>query len=76
MSFTEETADIAARMIAALLASDEGALAVLHTLPAVFPWVRHLTTEETREFVRELVDATRDAVDLDVHQSLPRGPAA
>ncbi|WP_219601797.1 hypothetical protein [Nonomuraea indica] len=68
----EETADIAARMIAALLASDEGALAVLHTLPAVFPWVRHLTEEETREFVQELVDATRDAVDLDVHATLHR----
>ncbi|GLW99206.1 hypothetical protein [Microtetraspora sp. NBRC 16547] len=68
----EETADIAARMIAALLASDEGTRAVLHALPSVFPWVRHLAAEETREFVQELVDTTRDAVDLDVHATLHR----
>ncbi|MFF5213448.1 hypothetical protein [Streptosporangium sp. NPDC000396] len=68
----EETADVAARMIAALLASDEGVRAVLHALPVVFPWVRHLSGEERREFVQELVDATRDAVDLDVHATLHR----
>ncbi|WP_326637540.1 hypothetical protein OG884_27320 [Streptosporangium sp. NBC_01755] len=68
----EETADVAARMIAALPANDEGTRAVLHALPQVFPWVRHLSVEETREFVRELVDATRDSVDLDVHSTLHR----
>lgn len=68
----EETADVAARMIAALMASDEGSRAVLHALPEVFPWVRHLSEEEKREFVQELVDATRDAVDLDVHATLHR----
>jgi hypothetical protein len=68
----EETADVAARMIAALLASDEGTRAILQSLPAVFPWVRHLSTEETREFIEDLVDATRDAVDLDVHATLHR----
>ncbi|MFC4534549.1 hypothetical protein [Sphaerisporangium dianthi] len=68
----EETADVAARMITALLASDEGVHAVLHSLPAVFPWVRHLSVDERREFVQELVDATRDAVELDVHATLHR----
>jgi hypothetical protein len=68
----EETADVAARMVAALLTSDEGVRAVLHALPAVFPWVRHLSADEMQEFVRELVEATRDAVDLDVHATLHR----
>ncbi|WP_449061500.1 hypothetical protein [Planomonospora algeriensis] len=63
---------MAARMIAALLASDEGMRAVLYALPAVFPWARHLSTDERREFVQELVDATRDAADLDVHAALHR----
>ncbi|AWS41700.1 prevent-host-death family protein [Streptosporangium sp. 'caverna'] len=68
----EETADVAARMVAALLASDEGVRAILHALPSVFPWVRHLSLDETQEFVQELVEATRDAVDLDVHATLHR----
>jgi hypothetical protein len=68
----EETADVAARMMTALLASDEGSHAILHALPTVFPWARHLSAEETREFVQELVDATRDAVDLDVHATVHR----
>ncbi|MEV0590028.1 hypothetical protein [Nonomuraea cavernae] len=68
----EETADVAARMITALLASDEGMGVVLHALTTVFPWARHLSAEETQEFVQELLDATRDAVDLDVHATLHR----
>ncbi|MEU9830131.1 hypothetical protein AB0D67_01200 [Streptosporangium sp. NPDC048047] len=68
----EETADVAARMIAALLSSDEGVRVILHALPVVFPWGRHLSADERREFAQELVDATRDAVDLDVHATLHR----
>ncbi|HEY9523562.1 MAG TPA: hypothetical protein VIR33_09995 [Thermopolyspora sp.] len=68
----EETADVAARMIAALMTSAEGAHAVLGALPAVFPWARHLSADEMHEFVQELVEATRDTVDLDVHASLHR----
>jgi hypothetical protein len=68
----EETADVTARMLAVLLGNEEGTRAVLHALPAVFPWVRHLSQDERREFVGELVDATRDAVDLDVHATLHR----
>jgi hypothetical protein len=68
----EETADVTARLFAALISSDEGARAVLLALPAVFPWVRHLSAEEVREFVVDLVDATRDVVELDVHANLHR----
>ncbi|MEU7688893.1 hypothetical protein OHB01_05300 [Microbispora hainanensis] len=68
----EETAEVAARMVAALLADDEGIRAVLHALPVVFPWVRHLNDEEKQQFVRDLVDATHDAIDLDVHATLHR----
>jgi 6-pyruvoyl-tetrahydropterin synthase len=68
----EETADVTARLFAALISSDEGARTVLLALPAVFPWTRHLSAEEVREFVVDLVDATHDAVDLDVHATLHR----
>ncbi|MEW1721125.1 prevent-host-death family protein [Streptomyces sp. NPDC093109] len=66
----ERTADITARLFAALISSDEGARAVLLALPDVFPWVRHLSAEEVREFVIDLVEATRDAAELDVHSNL------
>ncbi|MGW2872354.1 prevent-host-death family protein [Kitasatospora sp. NPDC001225] len=68
----EQTADVTARLLAALIGSDEGARAVLPALPMVFPWVRHLSAEEIREFVVDLVDATRDVVELDVHTGLHR----
>lgn len=68
----EETADVTARLFAALITNDDGARAVLLALPEVFPWTRHLSTEEVREFVVDLVHATRDAVDLDVHANLHR----
>lgn len=68
----EETADITARLFAALIGSDDGARAILRALPSVFPWVRHLSDDEVAQFVRELVDATHDAVHLDVHANLHR----
>ncbi|MDT6984515.1 prevent-host-death family protein [Streptomyces lusitanus] len=68
----EETADITARLLGALVRSDAGERAVLRALPSVFPWVRHLSTEEVREFVADLVDATNDASHLDVHGNLHR----
>jgi hypothetical protein len=66
----EETADVTARLLAALISSGDGERAILRALPSVFPWVRHLSSDEVREFVGELIDATRDAVELDVHNSL------
>ncbi|GAA0325909.1 hypothetical protein GCM10010151_14810 [Actinoallomurus spadix] len=38
----------------------------------MFPWVRHLSAAEVREFVVELVDAVRDAAELDVHSNVHR----
>ncbi|MEU9702085.1 prevent-host-death family protein [Streptomyces sp. NPDC047981] len=68
----EETAEITARLLAALLTADDGARTIGRALPAVFPWVRHLSADELREFVQELVDATYDAAQLDVHANLHR----
>ncbi|MDH6112151.1 hypothetical protein P3T36_006822 [Kitasatospora sp. MAP12-15] len=68
----EMTADVTASLFAALLGSDEGARAILLALPMVFPWTRHLSAEEVRELVVQLVDATRDVVELDVHANLHR----
>ncbi|MGA5123732.1 prevent-host-death family protein [Streptomyces pseudogriseolus] len=68
----EETADITARLLGALVRSDAGERAILRALPSVFPWVRHLSTEEVREFVADLIDATNDASHLDVHGNLHR----
>ncbi|WP_412519929.1 hypothetical protein K8Z49_18120 [Actinomadura madurae] len=35
-------------------------------MPDVFPWIRHLSTEEVRAFTVELVDALSDAAGLDL----------
>ncbi|MHC0434072.1 prevent-host-death family protein [Streptomyces sp. O3] len=68
----EETADVTARILAALLAHEAGAQAIGAVLPSVFPWVRHLSAVEVREFMRDLVAATTDAAELDVHATLHR----
>ncbi|MFB4196896.1 prevent-host-death family protein [Streptomyces carpaticus] len=67
-----ETAEITARLITALMSSDEGSRAVRRALPAVFPRTRHLSTAETEEFATELISATSDATELDVHANLHR----
>nr|SBO92855.1 hypothetical protein BN4615_P2369 [Nonomuraea gerenzanensis] len=68
----EETASVVAHLLSALVLSEVGVRAVEHALPAVFSWARHLSADEQREFVRDLVDATKDAVELDVHATLHR----
>ncbi|WP_369223345.1 prevent-host-death family protein [Streptomyces sp. R39] len=68
----EETAEITARLLAALVRSDTGERAIQRALPSVFPWVRHLSADELKEFVAELIDATYDAAQLDVHTNLHR----
>ncbi|GII45616.1 hypothetical protein Psi02_20400 [Planotetraspora silvatica] len=35
-------------------------------MPEVFPWVRHLTSDELRAFTLELVEALSDAAELEV----------
>ncbi|GAA4212928.1 hypothetical protein [Microbispora amethystogenes] len=49
----EETAQVAA-----LLSCAMGTPAVLHALPRVLPWVRHLSGDEMQQFVQELLAAT------------------
>ncbi|MCO6005129.1 hypothetical protein NE236_09045 [Actinoallomurus purpureus] len=39
---------------------DPSVRALLLAMPDVFPWVRHLSTEEVRSFTVELVDALSD----------------
>jgi hypothetical protein len=68
----EETADVTWRLLAALISSDDGERAILHALPSVFPWVRHLSPDEVRQLVADLVDAMGDVVELDVHSGLHR----
>jgi hypothetical protein len=47
-----------------LMQNDEGARALLLALPAVFPWVRFLPTEDVRTFLVELVDTIHACGDL------------
>jgi hypothetical protein len=61
-----------ARLLTALIGSDEGARALLLALPQVFPWVRHLSTAEVREFAAELMNAIRDVAEPDVHSNVHR----
>lgn len=68
----EETANVVANLLSALVVSKEGVRVVENALPAVFSWARHLSDSERREFVQDLVNATRDAVELDVHATLHR----
>jgi len=68
----EEAADVAVRLLSALLGSDAGDQAVLRAMPLAFPWVRHLSDGEIREFARDLIDATRDITELDVPANLHR----
>ncbi|MCH0540162.1 prevent-host-death family protein [Streptomyces sp. MUM 203J] len=66
----EEAVATIARTFAALIKSDEGARALLLALPETFPWVRHLDPEEVQEFLVEIVQAVRDAADIDVYGPL------
>ncbi|WP_260615674.1 hypothetical protein [Microbispora sp. KK1-11] len=45
---------------------DPTARALVIAMPEVFPWGRHLTSDEVRSFTLELVEALSDAAELDV----------
>ncbi|MER6996975.1 prevent-host-death family protein [Streptomyces sp. NPDC000410] len=62
----EEAVTTIAHTFAALIKTDDGARALLLALPEIFPWVRHLDEDEVREMTVELVNAVRDAAELDV----------
>ncbi|GII56872.1 hypothetical protein Pth03_52610 [Planotetraspora thailandica] len=62
----EQTLATASRLFLALIKHDPTARALVIAMPEVFPWVRHLTSDELRAFTLELVEALSDAAELDV----------
>ncbi|WP_182898155.1 hypothetical protein [Microbispora sp. H10830] len=62
----EQTLATASRLFLALLRHDPTARALVIAMPEVFPWVRHLSSDEVRSFTLELVEALSDAAELDV----------
>jgi hypothetical protein len=62
----DETLTTASRIFLALMKHDASARALLLAMSDVFPWVRHLSTEEVRAFTVELVDALSDAAELEL----------
>jgi hypothetical protein len=62
----DETLATASRIFIALMKHDPGARELLLAMPDVFPWVRHLTTDEVRAFTLELVEALSDAAELNL----------
>ena len=61
----DQSLTTASRMFLALMKHDAAARTLLLAMPDVFPWVRHLTEDEIREFTVELVAALSDAAELD-----------
>ena len=60
----------ASRLFRALLKHDPAAEVLRLAMPDVFPWVRHLTDQEVREFTVELAQVLSDAVELDADLAL------
>jgi hypothetical protein len=52
----DDALDMASRLFFSLVKNDEGARALLLSLPDVFPWVKFLPTEGVRAFLVELVE--------------------
>jgi hypothetical protein len=48
---------------------DPSAPALLLAMSEVFPWVRHLSSEEVCTFTVELVDALSDAAEIDLREN-------
>lgn len=62
----DRTLVTASRLFLALLNHDPTARTLAIAMPEVFPWVRHLTADELRDFTYELVEALSDAAELDL----------
>lgn len=60
----DESLTAASQLFLALLKHDPAAEALQLAMPDVFPWVRHLTDQEIREFTVELAEVLSDAVEL------------
>lgn len=61
----DESLSAASRLFLALLKHDAAAATLRLAIPDVFPWVRHLSEEEIREFTVELAEVLSDAAELD-----------
>ncbi|WP_214105294.1 hypothetical protein [Acrocarpospora catenulata] len=66
----EQTLATASRLFLALIKHDPTARALVIAMPEVFPWARHLTSDELRAFTLELVEALSDAAELDVDANI------
>ncbi|MCK2219560.1 hypothetical protein MF672_038070 [Actinomadura sp. ATCC 31491] len=62
----DRTLSTASRLLLALMRHDSTARSLVLAMPDVFPWVRHLSSDELRSFTLELVEALSDAAELDV----------
>lgn len=60
----DEALSMASRLFFSLVKNDEGARALLLSLPDVFPWVQFLPTEGVRGFLVELVNTMRACSDV------------
>lgn len=61
----DESLSAASRLFLALLEHDRSARTLMLAVPDVFPWVRHLSEQEIREFTIELAEVLSDATELD-----------
>ncbi|NAS22340.1 hypothetical protein GT755_11665 [Herbidospora sp. NEAU-GS84] len=61
----DQTLVTASRLFLALIRHDPTARTLVIAMTEVFPWVRHLDSEELRSFTLELVEALSDAAELD-----------
>jgi glycine/D-amino acid oxidase-like deaminating enzyme len=59
----DETLTITTRILRAFMHHDHGV--ALSAIPEVFPWARHLSETEIRDFTVELLNALSDAVELE-----------
>ena len=60
----DEALSMASRLFISLVTNDEGARAMLLSLPDVFPWVRFLPQDDVRAFLVELVETLRACVSV------------
>ena len=60
----DEALGVASRLFFSLVKNDDGARALLLSLPDVFPWVRFLPQEDVQAFLVELVETLRAAASV------------
>jgi hypothetical protein len=65
----DENLVTASRMFGALARSESGLQVMESALAEVFPWARHLSTNERSEFTADLITALSDAAELTVDRN-------